>query len=67
MIDRAHDLPIIRQAEALRVSRSSVYYLPRSVPATSPSCEGSTGCIWSIPSQGRKRPIFLAKDPPIAR
>src|SRR5258708_3988894 len=32
MIDRAHDLPIIRQAEALRVSRSSVYYLPRSVP-----------------------------------
>ena len=32
MIDRAHDLPIIRQAEALRVSRSSVYYLPRLVP-----------------------------------
>src|SRR5258707_14287078 len=32
MIDRSHDLPIIRQAEALRVSRSSVYYLPCSVP-----------------------------------
>jgi putative transposase len=32
MIDRAHDLPIIRQAEALNVSRSSVYYLPRPVP-----------------------------------
>jgi putative transposase len=32
MIDRAHDLPIARQAEALSVSRSSVYYLPRAVP-----------------------------------
>jgi putative transposase len=32
MIDRTHDLPIIRQAEALSVSRSSVYYLPRPVP-----------------------------------
>jgi hypothetical protein len=32
MIDRAHDLPITRQAEALNVSRSSVYYLPRVVP-----------------------------------
>jgi putative transposase len=31
MIDRGHDLPIIRQAEALCVSRSSVYYLPRPV------------------------------------
>ena len=32
MIDRGHDLPITRQAEALCVSRSSVYYLPRAVP-----------------------------------
>jgi hypothetical protein len=32
MIDRAHDLPIIRQAEALRVSRCSLSYPPRSVP-----------------------------------
>ena len=32
MIDRAHDLP--RQAEALNVSRSSVYYLPRAAPET---------------------------------
>ena len=32
MIDRTHDLPITRQAEALSVSRSSVYYLPRPVP-----------------------------------
>ena len=32
MIDREHDLPIVRQAEALNISRSSVYYLPRPVP-----------------------------------
>ncbi len=32
MIDRGHDLPIIRQAEVLRISRGSVYYLPRPVP-----------------------------------
>jgi putative transposase len=31
MIDREHDLSIVRQAEALNVSRSSVYYLPRPV------------------------------------
>jgi putative transposase len=33
MIDRAHDLPITQQAEVLRISRGSVYYLPRRVPA----------------------------------
>jgi putative transposase len=31
MIDRAHNLPITRQAKALNISRSSVYYLPRPV------------------------------------
>src|SRR5207244_8273796 len=31
MIDRAHDLPIAKQAEALNISRGSVYYLPRPV------------------------------------
>ena len=33
MIDRDHDLPITKQAEVLRISRGSVYYLPRPVPA----------------------------------
>ena len=33
MIDREHDLPIAKQAEALNISRGSVYYLPRPVPA----------------------------------
>ena len=33
MIDREHDLPIAKQAQALGVSRGSVYDLPRPVPA----------------------------------
>ena len=31
MIDRAHDLPIARQAKVLNISRGAVYYKPRSV------------------------------------
>jgi len=31
MIDRAHDLPITKQAAALNISRGSIYYLPRPV------------------------------------
>ena len=33
MIDPEHDLPIKQQAEALGISRSTVYYQPRPVPA----------------------------------
>src|SRR5215212_7534152 len=33
MIDRTHDLSIAKQAEALGISRGSVYYRPRSVSA----------------------------------
>ena len=32
MVDRAHDLPVAKQAGLLRLSRSSVYHLPRPVP-----------------------------------
>ena len=32
MIDRGNVLPLTRQASLLRLSRSSVYYLPRPVP-----------------------------------
>ena len=32
MIDRAHELPLGRQAELLQLSRSSLYYEPRPVP-----------------------------------
>jgi putative transposase len=31
MIDRAHDLPLRRQAALLRLARSSLYYEPRPV------------------------------------
>ena len=34
MIDRGHDLPIGKQAEALHISRSTVYYAPRPVSAS---------------------------------
>ena len=34
MIDRKHDLSITKQAEALNISRGSVYYLPRPVSAS---------------------------------
>jgi len=33
MIDREHDLPITKQAEAVNISRGSIYYLPRPVSA----------------------------------
>ena len=33
MIDRRHDLPVAKQAKELGISRGSVYYLPRAVPA----------------------------------
>ena len=33
MIDRSHDLPLARQAQVLKLSRSSVYYRPRPVSA----------------------------------
>ena len=34
MIDRAHDLPLNRQAKVLGISRGNVYYLPRAVATT---------------------------------
>ena len=32
MIDRTHDLPVVRQVQLLDLSRSSVYYLPQPTP-----------------------------------
>ena len=32
MINREHDLPITQQAQVLRISRGSVYYLTRPMP-----------------------------------
>lgn len=31
MIGRGHNLPVKRQTQLLRISRGSVYYLPRSI------------------------------------
>ena len=33
MIDHSHSLPVVRRAKVLGISRGSVYYLPRPVPA----------------------------------
>ena len=33
MIDRSHALSVTKQAEAAGLARSTVYYLPRPVPA----------------------------------
>src|SRR5262245_41808161 len=60
MIDRAHDLPIAKQAEALNISRGSVSYLPRPVSETDPrSCGGSTGCgagVFKAPLSSKHSP-----------
>ena len=37
MIDRGRGLPLARQATLLTLSRSSLYYEPRAVPAADPS------------------------------
>jgi hypothetical protein len=52
MIDREHDLPITKQAEALRISRGSVYYLLRPVPEADLAIMRRV-CIWSPPSRER--------------
>ena len=54
MIDRKHDLPISKQAEALNISRGSIYYLPRPVPKTELTIMiVSIGCTWSTLSPVR--------------
>ena len=32
MIDKTHDLPVVRQAKLLELSRSSIYYQPKPMP-----------------------------------
>ena len=51
MIDRAHDLPITKQAEALNISlAASTICRGRCRKPTLRSCGVSTDCIWSCPS-----------------
>jgi putative transposase len=55
MIMREHELSITKQAKALRISRGSVYYLPRPVSAIDLEiCAFSTGFIWSSLSPARE-------------
>ena len=55
MIDREHDLPITKQAEVLRISRGSVYYLPRPVPEADLAIMRRLDrlCIWNSLSPAR--------------
>ena len=46
MIDRKHDLPITKQAEALGISRGSVYYLPR--PVSEADLAALDGIDWTL-------------------
>ena len=41
MINREHDLPITKQAEVLRISRGSVYYLLPAAPGAGRRCCGN--------------------------
>jgi len=53
MIDRSHDLPLVKQAKALGISRGSVYSLPRPVSAADLAIMrrmDGTRCIWIIRS-----------------
>ncbi|MGX1060632.1 hypothetical protein AB7M74_011630 [Bradyrhizobium japonicum] len=54
MIDRDHDLSIVRQAKVLKLARSTVYYEPRPVSAEDLALmRRSMSCISIIPSRER--------------
>jgi hypothetical protein len=49
MINRTHALPVVRQCQFLRLSRSTAYYQPTPVSETGLALmRGSTSCICSI-------------------
>jgi hypothetical protein len=52
MIDQTHELPLGRQAELLRLSRSSLYYDPQPVPEGELAIiRGSMRCTWTTRSR----------------
>ena len=55
MIDRDHALSVTKQAEAVGIARSTVYYLPRPVSAADLALmqPNRQAAYWSSPSQGR--------------
>ena len=62
MIDREHDLPITKQAKVLRISRGSVYYLPRPVSATDLEVMRRLDRL-HLRSTCHSRVLFLSRDP----
>jgi hypothetical protein len=64
MIDRAHDLPITKQAEALNISRGSVYYLPRPVPEADLAIMRRLDRLWSfhLPARGCCEACWWPRD-----
>jgi putative transposase len=57
MIDREHDLPITKQAEVLRISRGSVYYLPRPVSEADLAIMRRLDLSWTRPRTFRRNMI----------
>ena len=47
MIDRDHELPLIRQADLLGLSRGSLYYQPRAVPAADLAVDRANQ-VWAL-------------------
>ena len=54
MIDRDHALSVTKQAKAAGLARSTLYYLPRPVPAADLELMRQIDRLhWSFPSRGR--------------
>jgi len=55
MIDRTHDLPVVRQAQLLKLSRSSIYYQAQ------PTSEGDLKLMRRIDELHREHPVAGAR------
>jgi putative transposase len=52
MIDRQHSLPLAKQAKALGISRGTLYYVSRPVPAADLALmRRKMNCIWNTLSR----------------
>src|SRR5882762_9652040 len=68
MIDRDHELSVTKQAEAVGIARSTVYYLPRPVSASdlalaAPS-RGHTGQVTAASRERMKFDLSVLKRAP---
>ena len=69
MIDRAHPLPINRQAEALGVARSTVYALPRPISDRDLDLMKRMGieALYRKPKTTKKHPLQHGRQGLLAR